>query len=99
MSVLSAASQQQVEDDLVKEGVLKSDQLKTLKEKATKTSTPLLGLLVTDGAVTNEQLTKAIAKVAKVPYVNLSSAHVEPAVLALLPQDVAERYMAVPLGE
>jgi type IV pilus assembly protein PilB len=99
MSVLSAASQQQVEDDLVREGVLKSDQLKTLKEKATKTSTPLLGLLVTDGAVTNEQLTKAIAKVAKVPYVNLSSAHVEPAVLALLPQDVAERYMAVPLGE
>jgi type IV pilus assembly protein PilB len=99
MSVLSAASQQQVEDDLVKDGVLKAEQLKTLKEKAAKSSTPLLGLLVTDGAVTNEQLTKAIAKVAKVPYVNLSSAHVEQSVLDLLPQDVAERYMAVPLGE
>ncbi|MEO6513199.1 MAG: ATPase, T2SS/T4P/T4SS family [Candidatus Saccharimonadales bacterium] len=99
MSVLSAASQQQVEDDLVKDGVLNAEQLKTLKDKATKSSTPLLGLLVSDGAVTNEQLTKAIAKVAKVPYVNLGSAHVEPAVLDLLPQDVAERYMAVPLGE
>lgn len=99
MSVLSAASQQQVEDALVKDGVLTADKLKELKDKATKSSSPLLGLLVTDGAVSNEQLTKAIAKVTKVPYVNLSGAHVEQSVLALLPQDVAERYMAVPLGE
>jgi type IV pilus assembly protein PilB len=34
-----------------------------------------------------------------VPYVNLTSARVDPKVLSLLPQDVAERYMAVPLGE
>jgi type IV pilus assembly protein PilB len=99
VSVLSAANQQQVEDDLVKEGVLDAAKLKELKEKAEKSSSPMLGLLVSDGLVSNEQLTKSIAKVTKIPYVNLSSARVEPAILELLPQDVAERYMAVPLGE
>ncbi len=99
MSVLSAASQQQVEDDLVKEGVLDAAKLTDLKEKAEKSSSPVLGLLVSDGLVTNEQLTKSIAKIAKIPYVNLMTARVEPAILELLPQEIAERYMAVPLGE
>lgn len=99
MSVLSAYTQQLVEEDLVKEKVLSDKQLKDLKEKAEKNKAPVLGLLVSDGLVTNEQLTKAIAKVTKVPYVNLSTAKVEPKVLDLLPQEIAERYMAVPLGE
>ena len=55
--------------------------------------------LVASGKVSNEQLTKAIAVVTKVPYVNLTTAKVDPKVLDLLPQEVAERYMAVPLGE
>ncbi len=33
------------------------------------------------------------------PYVNLSSARIDPNVLKLLPQEIADRYMAVPLGE
>src|SRR5205814_5828419 len=47
----------------------------------------------------DEALTKVIAKVAKIPYVNLSNSHIDAKILELLPQDVAERYMAVPLGE
>jgi type IV pilus assembly protein PilB len=99
MSVLSAATQQQVEDDLVKSGVLTTDALKDLKTKAESQHSPLLGLLVSEGKVSNEDLTKAIAKANKLPYVNLSNARVEPKILTLLPQDIAERYMAVPLGE
>jgi type IV pilus assembly protein PilB len=48
--------------------------------------------------VSNEQLTKTIARVNKVPYVNLSTARIDTKVLDLLPKEVAERYMAVPLG-
>ncbi len=99
MSVLSATTQQQVEDNLIASGVLTSDVLQTLRRKSETESTPLLSLLVSDGRVSNEDLTKAIAKVTKVPYVNLSAAQVDPKVLQLLPQEVAERYMAVPLGE
>ena len=99
MSVLSTTAQQQVEETLVKDGVLTKEQLAKLKSAAEKESTPLLSFLVTGNHVSDEVMTKTIAHVTKVPYVNLSNAHIDPDVLDLLPQDVAERYMAVPLGE
>lgn len=99
MSVLSAATQQQVEDDLVQQGILTPAQLQTAKAKAKETSNSLFGTLVSGKFITDEQLTKAIAEATNVPYVNLSSAQVDPKILDLLPRDVAERYMAVPLGE
>jgi type IV pilus assembly protein PilB len=99
MSVLSTAAQKQVEDNLVEEGALTKEQLADLKEQAEKESTPFLSFLTTGGYVPDEVLTKTIAHVAKVPYVNLSSSRIAQEVLDLLPQEVAERYMAVPLGE
>ncbi|HSX34905.1 MAG TPA: GspE/PulE family protein [Candidatus Saccharimonadales bacterium] len=99
MSVLSTAAQKQVEDNLVTAGAVTADQMKQLKEKASKEGKPILALLSTEAKVTDESLTKAIAQATKVPYVNLSNARIEPEILELLPEDVAERYMAVPLGE
>jgi type IV pilus assembly protein PilB len=99
MSVLSAAAQTQVEELLVKDGAISHEALSALHTKSDADHTPLFGLLVQEGKVTNEAMTKAIAHVTKVPYVNLSAAHVDFKTLELLPQDIAERYMAVPLGE
>src|SRR6185369_15584620 len=89
----------QVEDRLVEDKVLAREGLVKLQAEAKEKATPLFGLLVSSGKVTNEQLTKAMAHVTKVPYVNLMEAKIDPKVLALLPEDIAERYMAVPLGE
>lgn len=99
MSVLSATAQTEVEDKLVEDKIIARADLAELKAQSKDAGTPLFGLLVSSGKVTNEQLTKTIAHVSKIPYVNLLDAHVDPKVLELLPQDVAERYMAVPLGE
>lgn len=99
MSVLSETSQKQVEDALVADGLLAADTLKQLKEKAEKTKTPLFSLLVHDNQVSDEALTKTISQINKVPYVNLSAAQIDKKILRLLSQDIAERYMAVPLGE
>lgn len=99
MSVLSAATQKQVEDKLIEEKLLKAEELEALKEKAQKESKPFLSSLVSDGRVTNEQLTKTIAHATNVPYVNLTNAKIDPEILKLLPREIAERYMAVPLGE
>jgi type IV pilus assembly protein PilB len=99
MSVLSATTQQLVEEDLVKSGVLTDAALKDIKAAAESKKSSLLGYMVSEGKITNEELTKSIAKANKLPYVNLSTAKVEPKILQLLPQDIAERYMAVPLGE
>ena len=99
MNVLSASAQKQVEDELVSAGAITDEKLQELREQAEKEKTPLFSLLVRGGGVSNEQLTKVVAHINKVPYVNLSTAHVDSKVLQLLPQEIAERYMAVPLGE
>jgi type IV pilus assembly protein PilB len=99
VSVLSATAQTQVEDKLVADKALSAADLEQLKAESKTKGTPLFGLLVSSGKVSNEQLTKTIAHITKVPYVNLSEAKIDPKILQLLPEDVAERYMAVPLGE
>jgi len=99
MSVLSAATEEQIEDALVKEGALTAEQLKDYKAAAEAKHMPFFGFLVSEGHVSDEDLTKATATATKVPYVNLTTAKINSDVLKLLPQDIAERYMAVPLGE
>ncbi|PID30723.1 type II secretion system protein E [Candidatus Saccharibacteria bacterium] len=99
MSVLSATAQTQVEDKLVADGVVTRADLAELKKQSKDNSAPFFRLLVTTGKVSNEQLTKTIAHVSKIPYVNLLDAKIDSKVLEMLPRDIAERYMAVPLGE
>lgn len=99
MSVLSDTTQAQVEQELVASGLLTSTKLKEAKEQALVEKTPLLAKLVQSGTLSNENLTKVIAKTTKVPYVNLLDARVSPKILSLLPKETAQRYMAVPLGE
>lgn len=99
MSVLSSTTQQQVQDSLVKDKLITEEQLSEAKEKSKKNSTPLLSVLVQEGYVDDEQLTKYVAHANSLPYVNLKDAYVDQNALDLLPQDIAEHYMAVPLGE
>lgn len=99
MSILSAAVQKQVQDRLVADQLISAEKLQEVVEKSKSEGSPLLAALIHDGHISNESLTKTIAAVTKVPYVNLLNAKIDPAVLELIPQDIAERYMAVPLGE
>lgn len=99
MSVLSADAQKEVEETLVSNGLITNDTLNEVRGRASKEKSPLFGLLVSDGHITDEDLTKTIAHVSKLPYVNLLNAQIDPKILDLLPQETAERYMAVPLGE
>lgn len=99
MSVLSQSAQQDVEKTLVSGGLLSDADLTALRGEAATKHEPFLSHLVSSGKISDEQLTKTIAQVMKLPYVNLQRASIDPRVLELLPKDVAERYMAVPLGE
>ena len=99
MSVLSDTVQRQVEEDLVHGGYITPAKLVALKDEAATKHTPFMSLLGSEGKVSNEDLTKLIAKANNLPYVNLSHARISPNILDLLPKEVAEHYMAVPLGE
>jgi type IV pilus assembly protein PilB len=99
MSVLSADSIQQLSDALVSGGMLTAEALATNSAAAAKAGEPLVSYLLKNKIINDEQLTKAHASMTKVPYVNLTAAKIDPKILELLPQETAERYMAVPLGE
>lgn len=99
MSVLSAATQQQVEDSIVNEKILTAEQLESIKTKARQQHVPFMSLLVKEKNVSGEQLTRLVAQSNNLPYVNLSDVMIDPSILELLPLDIAKHYMAVPLGE
>jgi type IV pilus assembly protein PilB len=99
VSILTDENQKKLEALLVKEGLVKKAQLNKYHDQAVQSGKPLFGMLVDEKVISNEELTKAIATVSGVPYVNLSAALVDAKVLDLLPREVAERFMAVPLGE
>jgi type IV pilus assembly protein PilB len=99
MSILTAEDQKQVEQAVIDEGLIKPEEIKKLRVIAEEKGIPLFSQLVSDGLLSDEQLTKTIAHITKAPYVNLSTAKVDPKILGLIPQEIASRYMAVPLGE
>lgn len=98
MPVLLEETQKQLEDQLINSKLITKKQLDEVRESAAASSTPLLQALVDGKYISSEDLTKNLARVAHVPYVNLSDARVNSETLNLLPQEIAERYMAVPLG-
>src|SRR3989344_2692558 len=99
MSVLSEANQKQIEDILVRDKQISASDLAKVKEMAEKESRPFFELLVSERHVSNEYLTKVIAQINRVPYVNLQDARIDKQVLRLLSKEVSQRYMAVPLGQ
>lgn len=99
MAVLTEENQKVLEGWLVERDIISQAKLDEYREKAKAGGQPVISQLIADGLITNEKLTELTAKISSVPYVNLLKAAIDPKVLALLPKDVAERYMAVPLGE
>jgi type IV pilus assembly protein PilB len=99
MALLTNDIQEKLITLLSEEGLVAADVLRTAEDDAAKTGKPLLGLLTEQGLVDDELLTHAIAQVSGVPYVNLSNSLIDQDVLTLLPEDIAERFMAVPLAE
>lgn len=84
---------------LADEGLVSREVLAEAEAEATKLGKPLLAVLSDNKVVDSELLTHAIAQVSGVPYVNLTNSVVDQNVLSLLPADIAERFMAVPLAE
>jgi type IV pilus assembly protein PilB len=84
---------------LIDEGLVTESILKGAETKANSSNQPLFAILTEQHIVDDEMLTHAIAQVSGVPYVNLSSSIIDQNILGLLPEDVAERFMAVPLAE
>jgi type IV pilus assembly protein PilB len=99
VALLTNDIQEKLMSLLIEEGLVAESVLRTAEETAAKTNKPLLAVLAEEGTVDDELLTHAIAQVSGVPYVNLTNSLINQDVLTLLPEDIAERFMAVPLAE
>ncbi len=99
MAVLSPEVQKKVEAKLVSQGLINQAALDLARADSEKTGTPYFATLLEKGHISNEILTKLFAEINHVPYVNLLEARIEREVLRLLPKEIAEHYMAVPLGQ
>lgn len=99
MALLTDDIQEKLIKLLVDEGLVSSAVLDAAKIESTTVSKPLFTLLSEQQIVDDELLTHAIAQVSGVPYVNLANTIIDQNILSLLPEDIAERFMAVPLAE
>jgi len=99
VALMTDGIQQKLIALLQEEGLVSADAIKQATELSKKEGTPLLTTLTNDGTIDNELLTHGIAQVSGVPYVNLTNTIVDQSILSLLPSDIAERFMAVPLAE
>ena len=70
-----------------------------MSARAKSEGQPLFSLLTREHIVDTELLTHAVAQVSGVPYVNLTGSFIDQDILSLLPADIAERFMSVPLAE
>ncbi|MEO5950794.1 MAG: GspE/PulE family protein [Candidatus Saccharimonadales bacterium] len=99
MALLTGDIQEKLLTLLSEEGLVTQDALKAAEADAIKASKPLMAFLTEQNIVDEELLTHAIAQVSGVPYVNLTNSLIDQSALVLLPEDIAARFMAVPLAE
>lgn len=99
MPLLTDDIQKHLLELLKDEGLLSSADLTSAEAEAEKANAPLFSVLTDNGILDEELLAHAIAQVSGVPYVNLTNSIIDQDILSLIPSDVAERFMAVPLAE
>jgi type IV pilus assembly protein PilB len=99
MALLTSDIQDKLIDLLVGEGLVRQEVIDEANAEVAQTNKPLFSILAEKHIVDDELLAHAIAQVSGVPYVNLSNSIIDQKVLTLLAEDIAERFMAVPLAE
>ncbi len=99
MALLTDDIQEKLITLLVDEGLVARTTLDEARTAAARDKQSLFAYMSETGIIDDELLTHAIAQVSGVPYVNLTNSLIDQNILSLLPEDVAERFMAVPLAE
>lgn len=80
---------------LLESGLITEEQLQEAIESQNGRS--LVKALVELGYTTEEDIAKAIAKSTNLPYLKLSEYKINPAAVALIPEDMARRYELIPI--
>ncbi|MEE8331612.1 MAG: ATPase, T2SS/T4P/T4SS family [Acidimicrobiia bacterium] len=83
---------------LLEEGLLTREQLDQAVSLQTESGLPLGRVLVDEGLIEEAALVQVLARQIGLEYVDLSDVQMDPAAAALVPDYLADRYSAVPIG-
>ena len=95
---VDAATSSRLARLLVSEGLVTAGDMADATKEAERSSRPLVDVLRERQLASAELIVHAQAELAGIPYVNLRRARIDQDVLATLPAELAERFMAVPLA-
>lgn len=99
MQYLLKKNKERIQDILISKEVVSVDDLAAAAAAAAKQGIDLFDYLIKERVVDEEEVVKAVANIANIPYINLSaSVDLNPQTLKLLAREIAEEYMAVALG-
>ncbi|MDP4038610.1 MAG: GspE/PulE family protein, partial [bacterium] len=98
--MLSPETELKIEKLIDQENLVPSDVLKVAKTQAEAENKTLIQVLSETNAISEDQSTKIIAFVSKIPFVDLVNLTqpISQETLELVPVDIARTYMAVPFG-
>ncbi|MCM8793566.1 MAG: Flp pilus assembly complex ATPase component TadA [Candidatus Omnitrophica bacterium] len=86
-----------LEEILLAEGLINTQQLNRAKEEAQKLGLSLEDVLIKLGFVGEDIIASKIAEVLSLPYVKLSNYNIDQNVIKLVPEEIARRYKLIPL--
>jgi type IV pilus assembly protein PilB len=88
----------QIGELLLKENYITSDQLEAALKQQRQNGGRLGSILINLGFVEDDDITSLLSKKYGVPSINLSFFEIDPSVIKLIPVDVAQKYMVIPLS-
>ena len=99
MALLTDDIQNKLANLLVEEGLVQASKIGFAVKASAEQGKSLIAYLIDNKILDNEVLVHATSHVSGIPYVNLENTTIPQDVLDLIPLDVAERNMAVPIAE
>ncbi|MBN2241164.1 MAG: type IV-A pilus assembly ATPase PilB [Acidobacteria bacterium] len=88
----------QIGELLVKEQIITKDQLQTARDHQKQHGGRLDSILINLGFVHDEDVTSILSRKYGVPSINLSFFEIDQASIKLIPSDVAQKYLVIPLS-
>ena len=83
---------------LVRENLISVQQLRKAQQEQQKTGTRIGTALIKTGAIEESKLTDFLSKQYGVPAINLRDFDIDPEIIKLVPKDVAEKHLVIPVN-
>src|SRR3712207_380874 len=83
---------------LVRENLISVQQLRKAQEEQQKTGTRIGTALIKTGAIEESKLTDFLSKQYGVPAINLKDFDIDPEIIKLVPKDVAQKHLVLPVN-